>query len=99
MTEPGGLSLVGRVPFTCVTAQANPTADVLWYKNTVLIDIGIVHDIFITNAVFKQRRSNFTFTAAKSDNQAMIRCAVDGNTDVFQESKLGIKCMFNIILC
>ena len=93
-TNPTGLSPVGSVTYTCVTAEANPTANVLWYKNNQVINTGIVNDVADANAVFKQRRSTLTFTAAQSDNQAVIRCAVEGNTGQFQEHTLSIKCMY-----
>lgn len=84
----------GQLIFTCITDKANPIAEVLWYRNGQLINSDIVNEIVDDKVKYKQRRSTLTFIAVKSDNQALIRCAVEGNTGVFEEYKLDIKCMY-----
>ena len=94
----GPLSENTEVTFTCVTDEAEPTADVVWTVdgNTRSSDNDSTED-GMYNA--QMRSSVLTVRVNRTQNNKKVECRVSGMPAINDTTTLNVTCMCIILLC
>ena len=90
----GPVSENTEMTFTCVTDEAEPTADVVWSVdgNTRSSDSDSTEEGMYNT---QKRRSVLTVRVNRSLNKKKVECYVSGKSAIKDTKTLDVRCMYN----
>ena len=80
------------VTLTCTAGEANPTAQILWYRRLNHMKDSVEDSTEDGDCNSKISISNLTWAANREDNGVIYSCKVDGSNTLQEDNKININC-------